>query len=209
MKTGEYVIEEYLKELSSKAPAPGGGGAAALAGALGVSLAQMVCSLTLGKKRYARYEEDVRAASDEAERLRRVFLELADSDAEAFLPLSAAYSMPRSTEDEKAAREIVMQAALKAAAGVPLLVLERCCEAVPLFEELLEKGSALAVSDVGVGALLVGAAAESACLNVKINTGLMRDEALKDDMNSRAAALAEAVRQKTEAVRRGVNDKVG
>ncbi|MCL2539341.1 MAG: cyclodeaminase/cyclohydrolase family protein [Oscillospiraceae bacterium] len=209
MQTGKYVVEDYLSELSSKAPVPGGGGVAALTGAMGVALASMVCSLTLGKKKYAPVEEEVRVLASKAEILRGLFLGLADDDAEAFLPLSAAYSMKRDTDAERKARDEVMQKALKAAADVPLQVLSRCREAVPIFEELLEKGSTLAVSDVGVGVLLIRAAAESASLNVMINTTLMKDGAKRDELNSKASELADEVAKKAGTVYELVGKKVG
>ena len=208
MQTGKYIIEDYLKELSSKAPVPGGGGAAALTAATGASLAMMVCSLTVGKKRYADVEEEIRALASKAELMRDRFLKFADDDAEAFLPLSAAYSMKRDTEEEKNARDEVMQKALLAAAEVPLSVLHLCCEAAPLFEELIEKGSRLALSDVGVGILMLRAAAESAGLNVMINTKLMKDVSRRDEMNGRVRRMTETVSAMSDKIYGAVREKV-
>ncbi len=155
MDSERYRIGEYLADLSSKKAVPGGGGAAAVAGAVGASLVSMVGELTVGKKKYADVEESVRDLIKRAVCLRDRFLALSDADAEAFLPLSVAYSMPRDSDEQKAARKEVMQKALAAAAGVPLRMMQCCAETVELLEEMLNKGSVLAVSDVGVGALLM------------------------------------------------------
>ncbi len=200
METGRTVIEDYLAVLSSKAPVPGGGGAAALAGALGASLASMVGELTVGKKKYADVEESVKVLIAKASYLRDRFLSLADADAEAFLPLSAAYSMPKENDDQKRARNDVMQKALVSAEEVPLRILRCSGEMVGLIEELLEKGSVLAISDVGVSALLLIAAAKSAALNVFINTKLMDDRELAGRLEAEVHTLLDEIVPASECV---------
>ena len=186
MQTGKCVISDYLDELSSSSPIPGGGGVAAVTGALGVSLASMVCSLTIGKKKYAEFEDRAKEIKEHALSLLQVFLKHADDDATAFLPLSQAYSMPKETEEQKNERNTVMQKALLEAASVPLELIRCCTETIYMFEELLEGGSVLAVSDVGVGARMISTAAESALLNVYINTKMMDDKELAERMNTEA-----------------------
>lgn len=183
------TIAAFSEALASGAPTPGGGGACALAGALGAALGSMVCALTSGKRRYADVEEDIQRIASRMEALRQRLLALIDADAEAFLPLSRAYGMPRGTQQERAARDTVMEAALVRAAQPPLDIMEVCAEAVALHAELGEKGSALAISDVGVGAALSRAALQGASLNVFTNTRLLRDRQRAAALDARAQAL--------------------
>lgn len=183
------TVAAFSEALASSAPTPGGGGACALAGALGAALGSMVCALTSGKRRYADVEEDIQRIASRMEALRQRLLALIDADAEAFLPLSRAYSMPRGTQQERAARDTVMEAALVRAAQPPLDIMEVCAEAVALHAELGEKGSALAISDVGVGAALSRAALQGASLNVFTNTRLLRDRQRAAALDARAQAL--------------------
>lgn len=183
------TIAAFSEALASGAPTPGGGGACALAGALGAALGSMVCALTSGKRRYADVEEDIQRIASRMEALRQRLLALIDADAEAFLPLSRAYGMPRGTQQERAARDTVMEAALVRAAQPPLDIMEVCAEAVALHAELGEKGSALAISDVGVGAALSRAALQGASLNVFTNTRLLRDRQRAATLDARAQAL--------------------
>ena len=183
------TVAAFSEALASGAPTPGGGGACALAGALGAALGSMVCALTSGKRRYADVEEDIQRIASRMEALRQRLLALIDADAEAFLPLSRAYGMPRGTQQERAARDTVMEAALLRAAQPPLEIMEVCAEAVALHAELGEKGSALAISDVGVGAALSRAALQGASLNVFTNTRLLRDRQRAAARDARAQAL--------------------
>lgn len=208
MDSRRYVMEDYLSDLSSKKAVPGGGGASAMAGAVGVSLASMVGELTVGKKKYADVEESVKVLIAKAVHLRERFLELSDADAEAFLPLSTAYSMPRDNDEQKAARKEVMQKALIGAADVPLRIMRCCAETIEVLEEMLDKGSTLAVSDVGVGALLAKAAMESAALNVYINTKLMDDEGRKKKLNDEVGVLLETYAPRADAVYKAVLERV-
>lgn len=162
---------DFTAVLASRAPVPGGGGAAALVGALGTALCSMAGNLTLGKKKYAAAEEDIRRLLAEGESVRRRLLELADMDAAAFEPLSWAYSIPK----DDPSRAEVLEAATLAACRPPMEMLEQTCRAVELLEEMLEKGSVMMVSDVGCGAACCRAALESAGLNVFINTRTLTD----------------------------------
>lgn len=178
-----------MAALAGAAPVPGGGGASALAGALGMALGNMVGSLTLGKKKYADVQVDIIKLKARADGLQRELLDLVRRDAEAFEPLARAYGLPKDSEAEKAEKAKVMEAALRAAAAVPLEIMEKCGEAICLLEAFGEKGTAIAISDVGVGAALCGAALEGAALNVFINTKAMADAAFAEEMNRRAQAL--------------------
>lgn len=191
-----YTIEKYLEELGSSLPVPGGGGTSSMVAALGVSLGNMVGSLTLGKKKYAEYEKDIKRLIKKGESLKEKFLKLSDEDAEVFEPLSKAYGMPK--DDPK--REKVLEKALKKAAGTPVKVVKLCGEALELIEEYSEKGSRLALSDVGCAAALVKGAVEAASLNVYINTGLMKDREYAENLNSEIQELALRYLDKSTAI---------
>lgn len=187
MTMQDMSLENFAKALASDAPAPGGGGASAAAAALGAALAGMVCSFTVGKKKYAAVENDIRAIQTEAEMLREKLLALVQADADAFEPLSRAYAM----EKNDPARDEVMEKCLHAAAEVPMEILRLSCRAIELHEQLLEKGSAMLVSDVGTGAVLCWSAMYGAALNVRVNTKLMKDGAYASALNTEAAELME------------------
>lgn len=177
---------DFVEMLASKAPVPGGGGASALVGAVGTALGNMVGNLTVGKKKYKDVEDDVRALMEKAEVLRYDLIILAQRDAEVFEPLSRAYGLPRETEEQKAEKVRVMEAALKEACSVPLEIMSCCCEAIELHREFAEKGSAIAISDVGVGVACCRAALQGASLNVFINTKSMTDRKYAEAINRRA-----------------------
>lgn len=187
--TAEAQIKDYLELLSSKAPVPGGGGASALAGALGDSLGQMVVHLTLGKKKYAQAEQDMLNYERELKRLQQEFLMLADKDAEVFAPLAECYRLPSATEEEKAYKEKVMEERLVQASCVPLEIMEKAAEMLGILKELAEKGSVMAVSDVGVSVQFARTAILGAVMNVYINTRSMKDRKRAEELNREAQRL--------------------
>lgn len=186
---------QFLDELASKAPTPGGGGAAAYAGALAAALAAMVGNLTVGKKKYAAVEGHVRMAIDDLDAMRAQLVGLIDADARAFGPLAACYGMPRETEEQLAARDAAMQAALVDAIEVPLEIMAVCLEVLEECDYLAENGSRLALSDVGCAVALGRAAVHAASLNVIINVKSVADEAraaaYRDKMNALIAKADE------------------
>ena len=196
MKMIDKTVTAFTEELASPAPVPGGGGASALAGAIGISLGDMVGELTTGKKKYADVEEDIRSLMERAQALRVRLLEFVDGDAEAFAPLAKAYGIPRDDPD----RDAVMESALRTACSVPMDILRACAEAVDIIEEFAAKGSRLAVSDAGCGAILCKAAMQAASLNIYINTKSMKDrdcaralEAEADGLLARYTAKADEI----------------
>ena len=207
--TAEAQIKDYLELLSSKAPVPGGGGASALAGALGDSLGQMVVHLTLGKKRYAQAEQDMLNYERELKRLQQEFLMLADKDAEVFAPLAAAYGMPSSTKEEQEEKQGVMEERLLAASLVPLQMMEKimrqCMDILGLLEE---KGSKMAVSDVGVAAQMARAALNGAVMNVYINTKSMKNRDKAEELNDKAEKLIEAGTKQADEIYSRVLNKL-
>lgn len=161
----------FAQALASKTSTPGGGGAAAMAGALGVALCSMAGNFTAGKQKFAAVEEDVQRMLGECETIRNRLMELVDADALAFEPLSRAYSIPRDDPN----RTQVMEEAALGACQAPREMVVCCARALLLLEEMLEKGSKLLISDVGCGALLCKAAMECAALSVFVNTRLLKD----------------------------------
>ena len=200
----EMNLNQFLEQLASAAPVPGGGGASALAGALGIALGNMVGSLTVGKKKYAAVEDEIRDLNEKAAALREELLCLVEKDAEVFEPLSKAYGIPK----DDPGREEVMTNVLKAAAEVPLAIMKKCCEALDLIAVYAEKGSVLAVSDAGCAASLCRAAMESAALNVYINTKSMADRQLAETLNREVCAMLQEYSQKADAIYQSVSGRL-
>lgn len=174
-KIAQKSCVDFIEVLASKAAVPGGGGAAALAGAIGMALGSMVCNLTTGKKKYAQYEETIQEILVKAAKLEEELLSMIDKDAEGFYPLSKAYGLPTSTEEEKKYKAETMEKCLKVACEVPMNIVKLCFDAIKLHEELVDKGSKLAISDVGCGVQCLRAAILSGQLNVIINVNSMKD----------------------------------
>ena len=195
---------EFVDVLGSKAPVPGGGGASALVGAVGTALGNMVGALTVGKKKYADVEEEMKELMAKATTLQDELLHLIERDAEVFEPLSKAYGMPRETEEEKAEKARVMEIVLKDACSVPMEIMEKCCEAIDLIVEFAAKGSALAISDAGVGAAFCKAALEGASLNVYINTKSMKNREYAEELNRKSDEMLAVYTVKADEIFRNV-----
>lgn len=189
MEFSKLSCEEFIEALASKAPVPGGGGAAALVGAIGMALGNMVASLTLGKPRYADVQADILSLQAEATALQQELLKLIQWDAQVFEPLSRAYGLPTDTDAQREEKAHVMAAALKACCEVPLEIMQACCRAIDLHKSFAEKGAAIAISDVGCGVILCKAALQAASLNVSINTKSMANRPLAEEYNARAAHM--------------------
>ncbi|MGX4686627.1 cyclodeaminase/cyclohydrolase family protein [Vagococcus sp. JNUCC 83] len=176
MKLVELTVSEFVETLGSDAPAPGGGSAAALSATMGISLTKMVCELTIGKKKYAEYEDDIKLVFDETKQLQKHLLEAIDKDTEAFNVVSAVFSMPKETDDEKAARRAAMQSALEGAAKSPLDMMKLMVEALEVTKRAVGKSNINAASDLGVAALNLKAGLQGAWLNVLINLSGIKNE---------------------------------
>lgn len=200
----EKNVDKFLEVLASSAPTPGGGGAAALCGALAIALGNMVGSLTLGKKKYADVQEDIASLNARAEALRADFIALIDADAEAFAPLAKAYSIPKDAPE----RAEVMEAALKRAAEPPLEIMRRSAEALDVIADYAAKGSALAISDAGCAAALAIAAMKAAALNVRINTKSMTNRATAEKMNAETDGLLAKYTQIAEEIYENVSGRL-
>lgn len=208
MEMTSQSCREFVTVLASKAPVPGGGGASALAGAIGTALGNMVASLTVGKKKYAAVEEELRALQKEATALQEELLDLVERDAQVFEPLAKAYSLPKETEEEKAEKARVMAIVLKDACQVPYEIMEKCCQVIRLMEEFAAKGSAIAISDAGVGAALCKSALLGASLNVFINTKSMADRAYAEEINRKADAMLEEYTKRADQVYQSVLERL-
>ncbi len=180
-------MEDFTLKLASSSPVPGGGGASALVGAVGASLASMVGNLTTGKKKYAQFEPDIQLILSEAEHLRKKLMGLIDEDAACFEPLAKAYSLPKDSPDYIK----TMEDALKLACTAPMNIMKTVCKAIELHCELLEKGSQIMLSDVGVGVVCCKAALMGASLNVYVNIKSMKDLAYAEALKAEADGLLE------------------
>ena len=172
-KSSDY----FLDALASKAPVPGGGGAAALGGAIGMALSNMVGNLTVGKKRYAAVEKEVQELLEKGSRIIDDLKGLVDRDAEVFAPLARAYGLPKDTPEKAAYKEKVMEECSKTACSVPLEIMRQAYAGIKIHERMGQIGSRLAISDVGCGVVFLKAALISGYLNVLINLGAIKDRA--------------------------------
>ena len=196
MTPTDAPVTEYLEALGSSAPAPGGGAASALAGALAAALAEMVAQLTTGRPRYAAVDTRTREMIGQLREARTMLLRLMAEDEQAFQRVSAAYKLPKGDDDERAARDAAIQAALGAAMRPPLTVMATVCDVLALAEETARIGNVTVASDAGCAAILGEAAVRSAALNVLANVVLIRDEGVAADgrrqvmeLETRAAEL--------------------
>ena len=196
----QKTVAQFLDELASQAPVPGGGSGAALAGALGAALASMVCNLTIGKPKYADVQDDIQRLLAQTEALRTRLTNLIEDDIAVYYKLSSGYKMPKDTDEQKAARTAAIQKTLRDATRVPMQIAEACVEVLQLCTPIAEKGNVGAVSDAGVAALLAEAALRSAALNVLINLAAIKDEAFVarerarlDDLLAGKAELKEKI----------------
>lgn len=187
MSFTELSARSFTEILASNEPVPGGGGACALVGAVGTALASMVGNFTTGKKKYAEFETDIQRILSEADALRNTLLEQIDEDAKCFEPLSKAYGIPK--DDPK--RDEVMEEALRLACTAPLQILKTISKAIELHSELVEKGSAIMLSDVGVGVLCCKSALMGASLNIYINVRLMKDLEYADKLRHEVDSITE------------------
>lgn len=199
----------FIDELASAAPAPGGGGASAYAGAVAAACASMVGELTVGHPKYADVEPEVLGSLGRLQVLRAKLLELVDADAEAFMPLSRAWAMPKGTPEELAARESAMQSALVPACEVPLETMQACMDVLCECEIMANKGSRLAVSDAGACAAIANGAMVAASMNVWTNVRSLADAALAESFRSKTLRLMDEGAAKSSAIIELVRSSLG
>ncbi len=197
----EKPLQQFLDELGSAAPVPGGGSVAALSGSLAASLLAMVCRLTIGKKGYESVQGEMLTILDRVQALDRALREQMESDIDAYARVMQAYGLPKNTESEQVARKETIQSALKHASEVPLRVAELCSEVLDLAQPVAEKGNKNAASDAGVGAVMAEAGLRGAALNVSINLAGIKDPAFVAQNRVRTLELiASAVERKRKVL---------
>ena len=174
------TCRKFVEVLASDAPAPGGGGAAALVGAIGTALGNMVGSLTVGKKKYAEVEAEIIELKGKCDALQTELLNQVEMDEINFLPLAKAYGIPKDDPN----RDTVMEEATIIACSTPIKIMELCCQAIDYIAVFAAKGSRLAVSDAGCGAVICKGALQAASLNVFINTKTLKNREKADEMNA-------------------------
>jgi len=205
----DRTVVQFLDELASSSPAPGGGSVAALAGAAGAALTSMVCNLTIGKKKYADVQEEMKSVLEQSEHLRRELTQLIDKDTEAFNMVMAAFGLPKVTEQEQAARAAAIQEATKQATLVPLGVMSVCEQALRHAKTVAAKGNKNSASDAGVSALMLQASCAGAALNVRINLGGLSDVAFAQQTSVRYKEISRQVELLTREVLLEVEKSLG
>jgi formiminotetrahydrofolate cyclodeaminase len=204
----KITLKNFLDEIASSSPAPGGGSVAALAGALGAALTSMVCNLTIGKKKYADVEGEMKKIVKQSEELREQFTALIEKDAEAFNKLMEAFGLPKESDAQKALRNAAIEAATKEATMVPLEVMKHCIDAIALAQSVAAKGNKNSVSDAGVSALMLHAACESAALNVRINLSGLADAEFVNWKNEEMISILKTSRMMLEETQTIVAEKM-
>lgn len=202
------TIQSFLDGLASSAPTPGGGGAAAISGAMGAALLSMVCNLTIGKKKYVEVEGELREILGQSEALRAELTGMIADDVAAFDAVMGAYGLPKATDEEKAARADRIQAALKIATDVPLACCRACRKVIDLSQAVADKGNLNVISDAGVAVLSAHAGLRSAALNVYVNAKGLDDRAFADERLRELETLLGSAGPLNEAVYEVVKAKV-
>lgn len=188
-KMFDKTISQFLNELADKKAVPGGGGASALVGALGVALLNMDAIYTTGSEKYQDVEEEIKIQIDKYQRLINELKLLIQADADAFYPLSLCYKMPRSTEEEKKAKAEALEENLYNAAMVPLSIMEKSYEAILLSARLIEIGNKNLIGDVGTGLVFLESALKGASLSIFANTSSMKNEENIKKINEKSMTL--------------------
>lgn len=191
-----YSISEFTEALASKTSVPGGGGAAALAGSIGIALGDMVGEFTVGKKKYVTVEPEIREMMEKAQNLRLQLLACIEKDAIAFEPLSKAYGIPK--DDPQ--RDEIMEKCLWDAAQVPMEILRLCCQALDVISVFAEKGSVIVLSDAACGAAICRGALQSAAVNVRINTRSMKNREAAGALNAEVEERLDVYSKKAEEI---------
>lgn len=204
----DQAIEQFLDELASKAPTPGGGSVAAIMGAMGAALVSMVCNLTVGKKNYEAVETEMRSALDQAEQLRARLTDMLRADIEAFNQVMGAYGLPKDTDEQKQARSQAIQAALKVATDVPLDCARACLDVITLSRTVAEKGNRNVISDAGAAVVAGYAALRCSALNVHVNAGMIKDEVFVASRVAELDQIMTTAEGAQEEIYRVVKDKL-
>lgn len=206
------TITNFIDELASNSPAPGGGSVAALGASLSAALSSMVFSLTVGKKQYNNYDDSIKNLIDtklkDANVIKSEFLNIMEEDTEVFLKVMDAFKLPKETEEEKAARSAKIEESYKLALNVPYKLAEKAYGLYDVLDVAVQYGNINAVSDAGVAALLLHASLESAVLNVKINLSSLKDAEEKGKISAWCKEIVSNSLQRKEAILKITNEKI-
>jgi formiminotetrahydrofolate cyclodeaminase len=200
----DQTVVQFSDVLASDAPAPGGGSVAALNGALSASLVRMVCGLTIAKEKYKEYHAEMQEIAESAEKLRQNLLVAIDEDTMAFNKVSAVFTMPKDTPEQKTARSEAMQEALKGAAATPLETMRAAHECLKLIERMYGKTNTTCMSDYGTGVLCAIASVRAAWLNVKINISGIKDA----DFVERTGGEGQKILRQSEKIAEDIYRKI-
>ena len=203
MRLIDLSVAEFIGKVDSSEPAPGGGSVSALSGALGVALANMVCKLTTGRKKYEEHEALIQEMIGKLAILQTKLVEGVDKDTEAFNDVSAVFTMPKETDEDKQRRKEAMQAALKGATIVPFEAMGIIGEVLQCMEQLVGKTNATADSDFGVAALALDTAVKGSWLNVLINLDGIADEAFVNEYKQKGQEIL----QKSEEIAKSIYER--
>lgn len=204
----DMTIQTFLDELASKSSTPGGGGAAAVSGAMGAALISMVANFTIDRKGYEEVSDEAKEILAKSEKLRAELTDAIKDDVDVFNRVMASYGMPKETDDEKAARSTEIQAALKEATDIPLVCAKLCKEVINLSQPIADKGNKNVISDAGVAVLAGYAGLRSAALNVYINIGGIKDKEFADDRRQQLESLMEGMDSLKEEIYELVKSKL-
>ncbi|MGG7164319.1 cyclodeaminase/cyclohydrolase family protein [Clostridium ihumii] len=206
------TVREFISELSSNSPAPGGGSVAAIASSLSAALVGMVCNLTIGKKAYEALgeveKEEVNNSLKVCNSLKDEFLDLMNEDTEVFLELMKAFKMPKESDEEKSARSAKIQEGYKKSLEVPLKTAKRTFDVYDYILVVAKHGNKNAISDAGVAALMAQSGLEAAILNVRINLGSIKDESYIATVKEEIEHLVKDGIQKRDEILAIVNEKI-
>ncbi len=204
----EKSLKTYIDELSSNSPTPGGGNVAALCGVLASSLGQMVCNLTIGKKKYLHFEQGAKENLTKLENLKKEFLTLAEKDNEAFDRVMDAFKLPKENDEQIAFRKEAIEKATMEAAFVPEEVIRKCGQLLPIVNELAEKGNQNSLSDAGVAISLTAASAEAAFLNVAINCSSLANQITAKEFLKKSEIIYLEVKEKSREMINSIINKM-
>jgi len=210
-KAGPLVsstVKDFLSELASSSPAPGGGSVAALAGVLGAALSSMVCNLTIGKEKYADVQDEIKKVLKKSDALKKKLTILIDKDTDAFNDVMKAFKMPKETEEQKNKRSKAIQDGYKVAASVPLETARTCEEILDVAVVVAKKGNQSSITDAAISAIMAKAGVEAAILNVKINLGSIKDEKFAKKISEELEKIEKNATNKTDGILKIVKDEM-
>lgn len=193
MELYNLSIKDYNEILSSKSSMPGGGSAASVVASLGVSLALMVCNLTIGKEKYKDSEELVNESIKKLESLKNDFINMIEEDKVLYGNIESVWSLPKNTDEEKKIREEKMEEACKTCNIIPEKIMVKSLEALKIIEPLLFKTNMTCISDLGDASCNLKAATDGAYLNIVINKKFIKDNKYNDEILNKANAILEEV----------------